>query len=130
MSTLVSRASDSVPGLQTSDSGLFLMGLPLEEISSFTPLTSILRPSPLSAGCLLNISKYLLKYGPIDSRSSIKMKCPRCGSSMFCEKYYTHEGQLVFWRCVFCGDYIDPVVFQNRQYQKINREKRAKRKEE
>ncbi len=57
------------------------------------------------------------------------MKCPRCGSAMFLEKYYSSEEQAVFWRCVFCGDYIDPVVFQNRQCQKEIRERRNKKKE-
>jgi hypothetical protein len=64
-----------------------------------------------------------------DSLKGLKMKYLRCGSSMFCEKIYTQEEQLVFWRCIFCGDYIDQVVFQNREYQKMGREINSKKKE-
>jgi hypothetical protein len=49
---------------------------------------------------------------------------------MVCEKSFSHEEHLVFWKCIFCGEYIDQVVFENRQYQKIMRERNLKKKAE
>ena len=37
--------------------------------------------------------------------------CPRCGGLMVTEE---HDG-LPAQRCVQCGEFIDPVVLQNRQ---------------
>ena len=54
------------------------------------------------------------------------MKCHRCGGSMACEKICYGTEQFWVWRCIFCGEYIDPVVLENRQYQKSNRAKGQK----
>jgi len=41
------------------------------------------------------------------------MKCYRCGSGMFYEKFFgTHE-HYWGWRCIFCGEIIDQVILEN-----------------
>jgi hypothetical protein len=58
------------------------------------------------------------------------MKCYRCGGMMIHEKVYSEAEQLEIWRCVLCGEYIDPVILENRQYQKTVRENSRRKKEE
>ncbi len=48
------------------------------------------------------------------------MNCPRCHSVMALERFcdlYDETGQLCFmgWRCLSCGEVIDPVIVRNRQ---------------
>ena len=42
------------------------------------------------------------------------MRCPRCDGLMVRETYYghceTHEG----WKCISCGEVIDPIILKNR----------------
>ena len=56
------------------------------------------------------------------------MKCYRCGGMMIHEKVYSEAEQLRIWRCVLCGEYIDPVILENRQYQKTIRENSRRKK--
>jgi len=56
------------------------------------------------------------------------MKCYRCGGMMIHEKVYSEADQLRIWRCVLCGEYIDPVILENRQYQKTIRENSRRKK--
>ena len=47
-------------------------------------------------------------------------RCSRCGGLMVIEQCFDlldHGGHLDFraWRCVQCGEFIDPVILQNRQ---------------
>jgi hypothetical protein len=58
------------------------------------------------------------------------MKCYRCGGMMIDEKVYSEAEQLRIWRCVLCGEYIDQVILENRQYQKTIRENSRKKKAE
>ena len=58
------------------------------------------------------------------------MKCYRCGGMMIHEKVYSEAEQLRIWRCVLCGEYIDPVILENRQYQKTIRENSRRKKAE
>ena len=58
------------------------------------------------------------------------MKCYRCGGMMIHEKVYSEAEQLWIWRCILCGEYIDPVILENRQYQKTVRENSRRKKEE
>ncbi len=44
------------------------------------------------------------------------------------EMFYETE-QFWVWKCIYCGDYIDQVILENRQIQKSNREKSAKNNE-
>jgi hypothetical protein len=42
------------------------------------------------------------------------MKCHRCRGWMVQEKYYGAGLPFWGWRCVFCGDILDSVIWQNR----------------
>ena len=47
-------------------------------------------------------------------------RCSRCGGLMVVEQgvdLLNHGGHFDFraWRCVQCGEFIDPVILQNRQ---------------
>lgn len=47
------------------------------------------------------------------------MKCPRCNGLMITERFQDLEddtGHLDFqgWRCLFCGEILDPVIVKNR----------------
>jgi hypothetical protein len=49
-----------------------------------------------------------------------RMDCPRCHGVMALERFcdlYDETGQLCFmgWRCLTCGEVIDPVIVRNRQ---------------
>ncbi len=48
------------------------------------------------------------------------MKCDRCGGMMAYEKFYHGTEQFWGWRCLYCGEYIDPVVCENRQFSRGN----------
>ncbi|NWF94076.1 MAG: hypothetical protein HXY46_14340 [Syntrophaceae bacterium] len=43
------------------------------------------------------------------------MRCDRCGSAMIQEKFYGPQEHFHGWRCIFCGEIIDPVILQNRR---------------
>ena len=58
------------------------------------------------------------------------MKCVRCGGIMVHEKIYSKAEMLAIWRCVLCGEYVDSVILENRQYQKTIRENNRKKKKE
>ncbi len=58
------------------------------------------------------------------------MKCLRCGGIMVHEKVYSKAEMLRIWRCVLCGEYVDPVILENRQYQKTIRENSRRKKKE
>ncbi len=49
---------------------------------------------------------------------------------MIYEKIYYKTEHFWVWKCVYCGEYIDQVILENRQIQKSNREKNAKNNEE
>ncbi len=53
-------------------------------------------------------------------------RCDRCGGMMVQEKIYHGTEHFWVWKCVYCGDYIDRVILENRQIQKSNREKSMK----
>ena len=48
------------------------------------------------------------------------MRCSRCQGMMQLERFcdqYDETGQLCFmgWRCLSCGDVVDPVIVMNRR---------------
>lgn len=43
------------------------------------------------------------------------MKCDRCGGSMIFERFQATMEIFYAWRCVNCGDIMDPVVQKNRE---------------
>jgi hypothetical protein len=45
---------------------------------------------------------------------------------MVYEKVYTDTESCWTWKCLYCGDYVDPVILENREYQKIRRSGRKK----
>ena len=57
------------------------------------------------------------------------MKCDRCGGIMAYEKFYHQTEQSWGWRCIICGEYVDPVISENRRFQKLNRKKGGVKKE-
>ncbi len=50
------------------------------------------------------------------------VQCNRCGGMMVQEKIYHGTEHFWTWKCVYCGDYIDQVILENRQIQKSNRD--------
>jgi hypothetical protein len=42
------------------------------------------------------------------------MRCYRCEGSMTYEKFYGAQDHFWGWRCVLCGDVIDPTILENR----------------
>ena len=45
---------------------------------------------------------------------------------MIYEKIYSETEHFWVLKCVYCGEYIDQVILENRQIQKSNREKGRK----
>jgi hypothetical protein len=45
------------------------------------------------------------------------MECHRCGGMMIYEKYYGDCEHFFGWRCIACGEVIDPVILENRMDQ-------------
>ncbi len=51
------------------------------------------------------------------SRSAGKnyeMRCQRCGGRMVFEKFYAENNFYTGWRCMICGDILDPVILLHR----------------
>ncbi len=46
---------------------------------------------------------------------------------MVFEGVYSDTELVGFWRCVICGDYIDSVVWENRQFQRAAQGKNRKK---
>ena len=44
------------------------------------------------------------------------MKCYRCSKSMVYEKFFGNQEHLGGWRCIFCGEIVDDVILENRQW--------------
>ncbi len=42
------------------------------------------------------------------------MKCCRCKGTMVAEKFYLWHEYFSGWRCVTCGEIVDPVIMENR----------------
>jgi len=46
------------------------------------------------------------------------MECDRCGRVMAYEQFFGSQEHFWGWRCIFCGEIIDDVVLENRQWLK------------
>jgi len=57
-------------------------------------------------------------------------KCSRCDGLMVYEKIYYGTEHFWVWKCINCGEYIDPVILENRQIQRSSRQKSGKNNEE
>jgi len=44
------------------------------------------------------------------------MRCERCQGWMVHERYYGAGSAYWGWRCVFCSDILDSVIWKNRHY--------------
>ena len=42
------------------------------------------------------------------------MKCYRCDGVMIYEKFYGDCEHFFGWKCVSCGEIVDPVILENR----------------
>jgi len=51
-------------------------------------------------------------------KEAINMKCHRCGGVMVFEKFYSVCEHFSGWRCILCGEIVDPVIFENRLNQR------------
>jgi hypothetical protein len=45
----------------------------------------------------------------------VSVKCLRCRSSMFYDKFYGSQEQFWGWKCFICGEIVDPVILENRR---------------
>ncbi|HZR45098.1 MAG TPA: hypothetical protein VFA47_00225 [Candidatus Manganitrophaceae bacterium] len=46
------------------------------------------------------------------------MTCPKCNDRQYPEQINTEQGSLTVWKCIGCGNAIDPVILMNRQRRK------------
>jgi hypothetical protein len=42
-------------------------------------------------------------------------KCLRCSGAVIYDKFYGAHEQYWGWKCLICGEIIDPVILANRQ---------------
>ena len=42
-------------------------------------------------------------------------KCLRCRGALIYDKFYGHHEQFWGWKCLICGEIVDPVILENRQ---------------
>lgn len=56
-----------------------------------------------------------LKDSHADSSGNQHMKCARCDGAMIFERFQATVEIFYAWRCVNCGDILDPVVQKNRE---------------
>jgi len=42
-------------------------------------------------------------------------KCLRCRGAMLYDKFYGLQEQFWGWKCLICGEIVDPVILENRQ---------------
>jgi hypothetical protein len=56
-----------------------------------------------------------LKQGEVPMRKEVDMKCSHCNSAMNYQKFYNTQGYFWGWRCICCGEILDPVILENRR---------------
>jgi uncharacterized protein (DUF983 family) len=44
-----------------------------------------------------------------------RVRCPRCNGAMVFERFQDMLDLFYAWRCVNCGEIVDPVVERNRE---------------
>jgi hypothetical protein len=47
-------------------------------------------------------------------RELILSKCKRCKGAMVYDKFYGAQEQFWGWKCLTCGEIVDPVILENR----------------
>ena len=61
------------------------------------------------------------------------VKCHRCMGAMVYDKFYGSQEQFWGWKCLICGEIVDPVILENRQLMRsgqvinVRRARRLKR---
>lgn len=45
-------------------------------------------------------------------------RCLRCNGAVIYDKFYDRYEQFWGWRCLICGDIVDPIILKNRQLTK------------
>jgi hypothetical protein len=45
-------------------------------------------------------------------------KCLRCRGVMVYDKFYGFQEHYWGWKCLICGEIVDPVILENRQFMK------------
>ncbi len=61
--------------------------------------------------CQIRLDKLLSNF-----KEGTDMKCDRCDGVMAYEKFYGGQGPFWGWRCIFCGEIIDDIILENRQW--------------
>jgi hypothetical protein len=46
---------------------------------------------------------------------SLITKCLRCSGTMVYDKFYGLQEQFWGWKCLICGEIVDPIILENRQ---------------
>jgi uncharacterized Zn finger protein len=54
-----------------------------------------------------------------------RMKCPRCNGAMVLERFQDMLTLFYSWRCLNCGEIVDPVVSRNRNQERVDTKKKA-----
>jgi len=50
---------------------------------------------------------------------SLFTKCLRCRGAMVYDKFYGLQEQFWGWKCLICGEIVDPVILENRQLMRV-----------
>ncbi len=53
-------------------------------------------------------------------KEKMKISCHRCNGRMVSEKFYGADSVFWGWRCVTCGEILDPVILLHRLSQDAN----------
>jgi hypothetical protein len=55
-------------------------------------------------------------------------KCLRCRGAVIYDKFFGPHEQYWGWKCLICGEIVDPVILANRQMMRSNQEINGLRK--
>jgi DNA-directed RNA polymerase subunit RPC12/RpoP len=54
-----------------------------------------------------------------------RVRCPRCDGAMVFERFQDMLTLFYSWRCLNCGEIVDPVVAKNREPARGSNKKKA-----
>jgi DNA-directed RNA polymerase subunit RPC12/RpoP len=54
-----------------------------------------------------------------------RLRCPRCDGAMVFERFQDMLDLFYAWRCLNCGEIVDPVVAKNREPARGTNKKKA-----
>jgi hypothetical protein len=54
------------------------------------------------------------------------VKCPRCSGLMVYQVFYSGDDHFPGWKCIACGEIVDPVILENRKWAKTARQSGGK----